>query len=864
MFGRFHVRCDQPEQVIPWLQHMPSSAVPAAQNVPTSPPVDLYSVRAPQGDPALGITAETMNFKLSGQIPATWPYPNSLNIVWFAVFAGPVPPPLSAAGSADVPRVGDIWICTQLGNEQVCWKANSGLWQVWDDVIPLAHHPLIQQAVLLAGSGTHLSKPHWMDSRSCGSKGKSTFLKNGVIKGQDVARHVAATLRQQDIKADTSSSHGSCTQGHGHGRGTQRRLSQLEEDEQLPQPSSSIQINDMSVLNNLLPMPQGPVPDDGMREHESPNVSSSTQERAMSPAHDRTTSPGTTLPGTNDPFEGALTLLGSELALPTFGNPGHENCAPEVSPNTSEHADATLDQQEGHDSTDTMTLPSLIDGLEGPQFPPGTEQVTWANGVRSFLPWAFVEGKYTQDIDVARAMAAAPDALNPADGSEPLVYALDIQSMCQDSIHPSTEDSITVVGLIKEKLSKGIPVLVRGFKLPGTQYKFDCRSLELYKGSLRNTVEYQDAKKRMEYDLKHAWLVKEGKATAKFLATPPVIHSENTLGEFIDMATRPGTQRRPKVCGNLLDPYAPSHAGTPWFIAALNEQYLAMYQNRMTDFAFPPPDSEEARELLEQLVMWDLLTHAGFVLHTHHDAGGAATWMAIRDGVKFWTLLKIRTEGLKSREEVRDRFDTAAKMSLHQLVHDCNMVERIGTICLVPGDVLIQPPNIMHCIYTPIKTLATGGHFYCYNLCHLTELSCDIDRLYGDVTTNPAAQRLIHNLALALPNLADKTLPRVPFLALALMVLDSKTYEAPTKGLGSAQYYPEGQYLREVRGETAYAQQVVTAVLKGNCITSDVNKIREMVHKRLGGELLDPGKSRISLSCLKKFVFVEIKRPKMV
>ncbi|EPQ59937.1 hypothetical protein GLOTRDRAFT_123694 [Gloeophyllum trabeum ATCC 11539] len=703
-----------------------------------------------------------------------------------------------------------------------------------------------------------------MDSRSRGLKGKSTFLKNGIIKGQDVARHIAATLRQHDIKADASSRRGSRTQGHGHGRGTKRRLSQLEEDAQLPQPSSSIQINDVSVLNNLLPMPQEPVPDD-----------------AMSPAHDGTTSPGTTSPGTNDPFEGALTPLGSELALPTFGNPRHEDCAPEVSPNTSEHADATLDQPEGHDSTDTMTLPSLIDGLEGPQFPPGTEQVTWANGVRSFLPWAFVEGKYTQDIDVARAMATAPDALNPADGGEPLVYTLDIQSMCQDSIHPSTEDSITVVGLIKEKLSKGIPVLVRGFKLPGTQYKFDRRSLELCKGSLRNTVEYQDAKKRMEYDLKHARLVKERKATAEFLATPPVVHSENTLGEFIDMATRPGTQRRPKVCGNLLDSYAPSHVGTPWFIAALNEQYLAMYQNRMTDFAFPPPDTEEARKLLEQaariagpqllhpdtfqLVMWDLLTHAGFVSHTHHDAGGAATWMAIRDGVKFWTLLKVRTEGLKTRKAVQDRFDTAAKTSLHQLVNDCNMVEWIGTVCLVPGDVLIQPPNIMHCVYTPIKTLATGGHFYCYNLCHLTELSCDIDRLYGDVTTNqshPATQRLIHNLALALPNLADKTLPRVPFLALALMVLDSKTYEAPTKGLGSAQYYPDGRYHREVAGETAYAQQVVTAVLKGNRITSDVNKIREMVHKRLGGELLDPGKSRINLSCLKKFVFVEIKRPK--
>lgn len=172
----------------------------------------------------------------------------------------------------------------------------------------------------------------------------------------------------------------------------------------------------------------------------------------------------------------------------------------------------------------------------------------------------------------------------------------------------------------------------------------------------------------------------------------------------------------------------------------------------------------------------------------------------------------------------------------------------------------IQPPNILHCVYTPVKTLATGGHFYCYELSHLTELACDVDREFGLVTTNqvhPGALRLIANLALALPNHWDKPMLKIPFLSLALMVLDQSQYEGPSKGLASALYYPNGQYIREIKGKSKYATQVVKWVLQCNGLPTDVNGIRCLVHQRAGRDLNNPGTELVDLSCLEGFEFTE-------
>lgn len=48
----------------------------------------------------------------------------------------------------------------------------------------------------------------------------------------------------------------------------------------------------------------------------------------------------------------------------------------------------------------------------------------------------------------------------------------------------------------------------------------------------------------------------------------------------------------------------------------------------------------------------------------------------------------------------------------------------------------IMPPGTWHMVYTPIRTLALGGHFYTYETLHLTEMSRAFDRLHCREVTN--------------------------------------------------------------------------------------------------------------------------------
>lgn len=122
----------------------------------------------------------------------------------------------------------------------------------------------------------------------------------------------------------------------------------------------------------------------------------------------------------------------------------------------------------------------------------------------------------------------------------------------------------------------------------------------------------------------------------------------------------------------------------------------------------------------------------------------------------------------------------------------------------------------MHCVYTPVKTIATGGYFYTFSSLHLTELACDVDHRVGEFTTNQfhaGAYCLIINMALTLPNYWDTPMLKIPFLALARLVLKPKDYTPSKSGLGTARYYPQDRQDREELGELAGAKAVVEAVL---------------------------------------------------
>jgi hypothetical protein len=57
-----------------------------------------------------------------------------------------------------------------------------------------------------------------------------------------------------------------------------------------------------------------------------------------------------------------------------------------------------------------------------------------------------------------------------------------------------------------------------------------------------------------------------------------------------------------------------------------------------------------------------------------------------------------------------------------------------------------MPPGMMHAVYTPVASFATGGHFYHYTCLHLTELARYIDAEVADSTTNQALEHALETL----------------------------------------------------------------------------------------------------------------------
>ncbi|KAG8221214.1 hypothetical protein J3R82DRAFT_2792 [Butyriboletus roseoflavus] len=44
----------------------------------------------------------------------------------------------------------------------------------------------------------------------------------------------------------------------------------------------------------------------------------------------------------------------------------------------------------------------------------------------------------------------------------------------------------------------------------------------------------------------------------------------------------------------------------------------------------------------------------------------------------------------------------------------------VATVCLEEGDIMFQPPGVLHSIYTPVPSIFNGGYFYNYETMHLT------------------------------------------------------------------------------------------------------------------------------------------------
>ncbi|KAI0739768.1 hypothetical protein C8Q80DRAFT_1124104 [Daedaleopsis nitida] len=164
-----------------------------------------------------------------------------------------------------------------------------------------------------------------------------------------------------------------------------------------------------------------------------------------------------------------------------------------------------------------------------------------------------------------------------------------------------------------------------------------------------------------------------------------------------DMADFLKTADDPTVCGNLLD-IPLTHANLPWFISMVSDDLRAETTLRRT----PPKDMERMRH-------WALMANGGFVTHLHHDTHGLATWVAVTSGGKMWTLVRPRSGDAADVEELLIKIAEAPDETCPGAI-PLDKVD-IATVPLLPRSVLIQGPGSFHMVYTPVKTVAIGGHF---------------------------------------------------------------------------------------------------------------------------------------------------------
>ncbi|KAG1832554.1 hypothetical protein DFJ58DRAFT_848005 [Suillus subalutaceus] len=176
---------------------------------------------------------------------------------------------------------------------------------------------------------------------------------------------------------------------------------------------------------------------------------------------------------------------------------------------------------------------------------------------------------------------------------------------------------------------------------------------------------------------------------------------------------------------------------------------------------------------------WGLLHHAGFLTYPHHDAEGTLTWVRMEAGLKLWVIFR-----LKSRSTQRIHLqELAVKLTNYPVHKDWLQRNCEGeVITLRPGDLLILPPGMVHAVYTPIPSFATGGHFYNYSCMHLTELSRYIDAEVAESTTNQAldhALETLRRMVIMIPYLSPRlTLRKRCLLSLCMMATRGRQYRA--------------------------------------------------------------------------------------
>lgn len=184
----------------------------------------------------------------------------------------------------------------------------------------------------------------------------------------------------------------------------------------------------------------------------------------------------------------------------------------------------------------------------------------------------------------------------------------------------------------------------------------------------------------------------------------------------------------------------------------------------------------------------------------------------MKSGLKIWGILRPKvftekgidfetgtrrflstTEAILNAESTKDHADLFILMLTPGAVLcvNCPLLRRLHSY----HPLSLQPPGFLHLVYSPIRSIALGGHFLTRESLHLTAWSRRIEHTIGTFSTNaehPCVERYLARMMLCLefeagqsrlfsilwclPTTDNPVGPIKPLLALALMILDYKSF----------------------------------------------------------------------------------------
>ncbi|KAI0731436.1 hypothetical protein C8Q76DRAFT_793500 [Earliella scabrosa] len=392
----------------------------------------------------------------------------------------------------------------------------------------------------------------------------------------------------------------------------------------------------------------------------------------------------------------------------------------------------------GLQGTPVTPLPFVIDEFEG-----GREA-----GIRSFF-----------DIDlewVKWAARNAVDATEPHTGSDsPVVTRVALSSASPDHVERQQ-----VIDLIRRTLADGRCIYIEPCHLQGC-YEWYPDVLSQLGGYSQTSVEWHDARRRRD--------------SRRDETTSPGAHPfSGTISQFF------ATSQQPNECINLLD-IPLIHGERPWIIDAISDDVRAMRATAgmgfVSDNSLTNASPQDRGGLVGlswdhgRFSNWAQATTGCFLTHVHRDANGAATWVSVGSGAKIWTVLTPRTH---DGEALIRNLQAASILPSETNPGAFKRDFYFSSLVLRPGALFIQPPGQLHMVYTPMKTIAVGGHFLTYDTLPQSLLTRRLERLTDHVATDAshgAVGRLLSRMALALTSMQNQKLGKWQFTALFELVL---------------------------------------------------------------------------------------------